>query len=213
MASAKLWSNVQIAVQSALGANKTITGITKANPGVVTSTAHGFANGDYVVLAIQGMWQLDNRVVRVANVTTNTFELEGVDTTSYDTFSSGTANAITFGTTLSKVTDINVSGGDFEFIDTTTIHDNVKTQMPGAASPISVSMNALWDPSDAGLVALKTASDARAQRAVRFTFSDGTKWLFNGYVGVTLAPTGSGQQKVTTPMSFTVNGRTTTYAT
>ena len=30
-----IWSNVQIAVQSALGANKTITGITKANPAVV----------------------------------------------------------------------------------------------------------------------------------------------------------------------------------
>jgi hypothetical protein len=209
---AKIWSNVQIAVQSALAAAKTISAITKASVAVATSASHGYANGDYLTLAIQGMFELDNRVIRVANVTTNTFELEGVDSTLYTTFSSGTAQAITFGTTLSVVTDVNVSGGDFDQIDVTTIHDNVKKQIPGSASPINVGMTALWDPADAGLTALKTASDARAQRAVRVTFSDSTKWLFNGYVGCTNAPTGSGQQKVTTPLTINVFGRTTTYA-
>jgi hypothetical protein len=74
-------------------------------------------------------------------------------------------------------------------------------------------MSAMWDPADAGLVALKAASDARAQRAVRVTFADSTKWLFNGYVGCTNAPTGAGQQLVKTPLTMKVNGRTTTYAT
>ena len=147
-----VWSNVQIAVQSALGANKTITGITKANPAVVTSTAHGLSNGAYVTLSVQGMWQLDQVVARIANVAANTFELEGIDATSYDTFTSGTANEVTFGTTLSSVSDINVSGGDFQMIDVTTIHDNVKKEIPGSASPVSISMTANWDPSDAGLV-------------------------------------------------------------
>ena len=47
----KTWTNVQVAMQSALGASKTITAITKANPAVATSTAHGLANGDYVQAA------------------------------------------------------------------------------------------------------------------------------------------------------------------
>lgn len=213
MANVSLWSNVQIAVQSALGANKTITGITKANPAVVTSTAHGLSNGAYVRLSVLGMNQINDRVVRVANVTTNTFECEGVDSTAFDTFVSGTANEITFGTTLSTVTDIQVSGGDFEFEDTTTIHDTEKSQIPVASSPITINMGSIWDPSDAGLVALKSASDSRAKRAMRITFSNGYKWLFNGYAGVTLAPTGNAQQKAVTPMVFTVNGRTTTYTT
>ena len=210
---AKIWSNVQIAVQSALAAAKTITAITKASPAVATSTAHGYVNGDYLVLAVLGMFELDNRTVRVANVTANTFELEGIDSTAYTTFTSGTAQAITFGTTLSNISDVNVSGGDFDQIDVTTIHDNVKKTIPGTASPINIGMTANWDPTDAGMVALKTASDARAQRAVRVTFSDGTKWLFTGYIGATNAPTGSGQQKVTTPLTISVFGRTTTYAT
>lgn len=207
----KVWSNVQIAVQSALGANKTITGITKANPAVVTSTAHGLANGAYVSLAALGMWQLDKVVARIANVAANTFELEGIDATSYDTFTSGTANEVTFGTTLSSVSDINVSGGDFDMIDVTTIHDNVKKTIPGSASPVEVSLTANWDPSDAGLAALKAASDARAERAIRFTFSDGAKWVFNGYIGATLSPTGQAQGKVSTPLKITAYGKPRAY--
>lgn len=211
MPSVNIWSNVQIAVQSALGANKTITGITKASPAVVTSTAHGYSNGDYVTLSVQGMWQLDQVVARVANVAANTFELEGIDSTAFDTFTSGTANGVTFGTTLSSVSDINVSGGDFQMIDVTTIHDNVKKEIPGSSSPVSISMTANWDPSDAGLVALKAASDARAQRAIRFTFSDGKKWVFNGYIGCTLSPTGQAQGKVSTPLTITAYGKPRAY--
>lgn len=210
---AKLWTGVGIAVQSALATASTITAITKANPAVVSDDAHGYNNGEYLVLAVQGMHELNNRVVRVANKTTDTYELEGVDSTDYNTFSSGSSQKITFGTTLSGVTDINVSGGEFEDIDISTIHDLVKVTMPGSASPIKIGMSAHWEPSDTGLVALKAASDAKTQRAVRFTFADGTKWLFSGYVGCTLAPTGSGQQKVSTPLSFSVNGRSTAYAT
>ena len=116
---ASVWSNVQVAVQSALAAADTISAITKANPAVVTATAHGLANGDWVSLDVLGMHQLDKSVCRVANVTANTFELEGVDSTGFDTFSSGTAQAITFGTSITTMSDINVSGGDFESIDTT----------------------------------------------------------------------------------------------
>jgi len=45
MANVTKWSSVGVAVQSALGANKTITAITLADPAVVTSNAHGLANG------------------------------------------------------------------------------------------------------------------------------------------------------------------------
>lgn len=210
---AKLWSNVAIAVQSALASSVTITAVTKANPAVATAAAHGYSNGDYLTLTINGMSQLDGRVVRVANATTNTFECEGIDSTSFDTFTSGSSAEITFGTTLSVIGDINVSGGDFDMIDVTTIHDNVKKLIPGAASPVQISMTANWDPSDAGLIALKSASDARALRAVRVTFSDSTKWLATGYIGCTLTPTGQAQQKVSTPIVITAYGRPSTYST
>lgn len=212
MATATKWSNIGIAVQSALAAADTITGITKANPGVVTATAHGLNNGDYVVLTVQGMNQLDGMVVRVANKTTDTFELEGVNTTDFNTFTSGTAEAITFGTTLSTATSVSASGGDFEFIDVTTIHDNVKKQVPGLANPSTFTFENIWDVSDTGLVALKAASDSQAKRAIRFSFANGQKLVFTGYIGATLLPTGNAQEVVKTSVVVTMFGRPNVYA-
>lgn len=134
-----VWAGVAVAVQSAIGANKTITAISKANPGVVSSTSHGIANGAYVLLTIQGMNQVNNRVFRLANQAANTFELEGEDTTLYDTFTSGVAQEITFGTTLSTITGVTVSGGDFQKEPTTTIHDLQGSQIPTITNPLEFS--------------------------------------------------------------------------
>lgn len=214
-ATVSLWTAVAIAVQSALATALTITGITKANPGVVTYTGTDPANGDYILLTVQGMSQLDGRIFRVANENTgaNTLELEGENTTSYDTFTSGTAEVITFGTTLSTLVDLSASGGDFDFIDITTIHDTVKKQIPGAANPATYSFGSIWDVGDAGLVALKSASDNKARRCLKITFANSYKLLFSGYIGCTLLPIGNAQDKVTTNVVITMFGRPTTYST
>lgn len=78
-----------------LEAAKTITGITQANPGVITSNAHGFNNGQWVYLAaIGGMTQLNGRFFVVAGVTANTFTLTdlggaAINTTSYGAYTAG----------------------------------------------------------------------------------------------------------------------------
>ncbi len=212
-ANVRKWSGVAVAMQSALAAAKTISGVTKADPAVVTATTHGYSNGDYVLLVVQGMYQLDGKVVRVASVATDTFQAEGVDSTLFDTFVSGTAQKITFGTTLSSMTSVNASGGDFDFIDTTTIHQNVKTQIPGLANPLSYSFDNLWDMSDAAQLAMKAASDNQGQRAFKFVFgTGGPVMVFSGYVGFAGAPTGSAQDKVVSPAVITAFGTPTYYA-
>jgi hypothetical protein len=69
-------------------AAKSITGITQASPGVFTSAAHGFSNGQTILLlgivgmnSANGLSGFNGRWVLVANVTTNTFtvtDLAGV---------------------------------------------------------------------------------------------------------------------------------------
>lgn len=70
-----------------------VTGITKANPAVVTySGADTYANGDRVVITgVVGMHQVNNREFTVANVNAgaNTFELSGVNSSAYGTYTSG----------------------------------------------------------------------------------------------------------------------------
>jgi hypothetical protein len=74
-----------------------ITGITQANPGVLTYTGTDPSNGDHIDLSgIVGMTQLNGRRVVVANVNAgaNTFELtdfagNNINTTSFTAYSSG----------------------------------------------------------------------------------------------------------------------------
>ena len=68
----------------------TITGATNANPCVITAVAHGFSHGDRVVIGgVLGMTELDNREFTVANKTTDTFEISGIDSSAYGAYTSG----------------------------------------------------------------------------------------------------------------------------
>ena len=76
---------------------QSITGITKANPAVITySGSDTYANGDRVlVTGVVGMTEINNRVVTVANVNTgsNTFEASGLNSSGFTTY--GSAGTLT----------------------------------------------------------------------------------------------------------------------
>jgi hypothetical protein len=214
--SAPLWSNVQVAVQSALATALPVSAVTKANPGVASYTGTDPSNGDYLYASsVQGMYQIDERVFRAANVNGagNTVELEGENTTSYDTFTSGNLQVITFGTSLSTLVDLSATGGEPEQVDRTTIHVKRRRVQPGVQAAIVYSFTSLWDIADAGLIALKAASDVNAKRAFRFTFEDGKKMVFVGFVSTTLIPTGSAQGNTECNVTITMDGSPTYYTT
>lgn len=55
---------------------KTISAATRANPCVVTATAHGFSNADVIgIFNVLGMTELNGLTYKVKNKTTNTFEI------------------------------------------------------------------------------------------------------------------------------------------
>lgn len=73
----------------ALASVPEITAITNANPAVVTQVAHGYSNNDLVYMrinSVMGINDLNGVICKVANKTANTYELEGIDSTSYDPF-------------------------------------------------------------------------------------------------------------------------------
>jgi len=82
-------------LQVLTGSAKTITAVTQANPGVLTSASHGFSNGDEIfITGVVGMTQLNDRNFIVANVTANTFTLKdafgaNINTTSFTAYTSG----------------------------------------------------------------------------------------------------------------------------
>ena len=78
------------------GGQNDISGITKADPGVITTSgSHGLSNGDTVyIMDVGGMTELNGNAYTVANKTSTTFELtdssgNNIDTSSYTTYTSG----------------------------------------------------------------------------------------------------------------------------
>lgn len=94
-------STTDVTVQNCGTAEETaITGITQANPAVVTSANHGRSNGDIVYIAgVQGMAEVNTGTsgiaYKVAGATTNTFQLTNplddstINSTGYTAYSSG----------------------------------------------------------------------------------------------------------------------------
>jgi hypothetical protein len=212
-------SNVIVDMESALGATKTISAISKAAQCVVTGT-HDYANGDFILMAVQGMWQLDERIFRVCGaVSTTSYKIEdvtggtGIDSQLFEDFISGTTKKITFGTNILTMSDVQMTGGDFDKLDTTLIHSNVKTNIPGTANPFQMDFEHIWDVTNAGQIALHNASVAQAKKCFRFQFGTGGNiMLFNGYVGHSALPNASALQVIRTKSSITAQGVPTYYS-
>jgi len=134
---------------------KTITNITKANPGVVTAVAHGFSDGNIVIIrGIVGMTEV-NRVkfkVIVTGYSVDTFALtdpdtdENIDTSDYGEYESdGEARkCLTSGFSLDHLEDKEVallvdgavspsktvSAGDFTILDPVTGGGEIHAGLP-----------------------------------------------------------------------------------
>lgn len=73
----------------------TISGATAADPVVITATSHGLSDGDSIAIwNVVGMTDLNGKMYKVANGTTNTFEItdlngNDIDGTDYDAYVSG----------------------------------------------------------------------------------------------------------------------------
>jgi hypothetical protein len=173
--------NTRVEIQATLGTAKTITAITKANPGVATSTGHGLANGDVVVLdPVAGMVELDGQIVRVANVAANTFELEGIDTTNYGDFTSGEAKEVTAWTTLGTARSVNAASTTPNKLDATTLIDSEQQLINGVTPAPDITISNLSDPLAAASVLVEAAARNNESLGFRIRMSDGSYRFFRG---------------------------------
>ncbi|MBI1400486.1 TadE/TadG family type IV pilus assembly protein [Hyphomonas sp.] len=121
--------------------SKSITGITKANPAVVTSSNHGFSNGDRVYISgVSGMTQVNGNVYTVAGATTNTFQLSGVKSSSYSTYKkNGTAEKC-----ISDDCEVQVTAAGHGLTD----NDRIVISGVKGMTQINTATNATWQVSD-----------------------------------------------------------------
>ncbi len=205
-------STVEIATTYANA--KALSAISNASPAVATSTAHGFTDGDLIVID-SGWSRLDGRIVRVSESTADTFELENINTTSVTHFpaaaGAGSAREITAWTRISQVLEFTTNGGEPQFSNFGYLDEDFERQLPGVMSAQSITIGIADDPTLAGYIALKEASDARAVRALRVTLPNGSILLYNGIVSLNDTPSMTKGQVMQVRATFSLQSKHTRY--
>lgn len=213
--SAKLPDGAIVTLSTTLGSAKTVSALTNANPGVATSTAHGFANGD-IVLMNSGWSNLNQKAVRVAGSVVNTFNLDGIDTslTSLYPAGSGTGSASLVGgfTQISQIMGLTTQGGDQQYATFSFLEQNFETQLPTVFSAQSISLEIADDPSLPGYIALKAAADARAFRVLKLQLPDGSFILYYGQISFNETPSLNKGQVMVVKATFALQARPVRYA-
>lgn len=204
-----------VSIASGYGPTKNITAITNADPGVATSAAHGFTDGDYIDI-VSGWARLTDRIVRVDDATSGTFELEGIDTSSTTLYpaggGTGTAREITGWTQLAQILDSTSEGGEQQFWTGQFLEGDREIRIPTTKSAAGINFQIADDPSLPGYQLAKVANDDREPRAVLVTLSNGQKLLYKAYISLGLIPSLTVNQAMTVQVTLSLMGDPVRYA-
>lgn len=98
--------------------------VSKAYPPVVTKATHGLTDGEVGFFTVSdGMVELAEQAALVDNAATGTFEIPGLDSTDYSTFTTGTFTAAATWGTLAESTAYAIGGGAAQQLDDTRLID------------------------------------------------------------------------------------------
>lgn len=174
MASNVKGRGIRVEIAATYSSPVAVTAITLANPGVATSTAHGLSNNTVGYFSgVTGMEQLEGQACRLKNVTANTFELQGLNTTNFTAFTAGNFTPVATWSTLAEATSYSIGGGAADKLDVTTLLDIVKKEEQGLlpASTVTINTIAQSTPSTAQQL-LEAAVQSQGAVVVRHTLSD-----------------------------------------
>lgn len=181
-----------VSIASAYAAPITVTAVSNANPAVATAEGHGLANGD-IVEVTSGWSRLNSRVARVANVTADTFELEGINTTSTNLYpaggGAGSVRKVSTWQQITQVLEFTTSGGEQQFVTYSFLEEDVEHQIPTVKSASSFQMTIGDDAELPWYSILSDANDDRIPRAVSVVLPSGSAIFYNGYVTLNKTPT------------------------
>lgn len=173
--------NCRVEVALTFTTAKVVTAISKANPGVATSSAHALAEGAIGYWSgIVGMTELEKMAGSVDGTLTNTWNVEGVDTTNFGTFVSGNFNPAGTFSTLSPATSYQMGGGDADEIDMTTLLDTNRQIDYGMLGAETVSFDQLSDMQHVAVKFIEAAARAGTEVLFRVTHSNGERRVFYG---------------------------------
>jgi hypothetical protein len=207
-----LTKGTQVYLESARAATKAIESATNANPVVFTSTAHGYSNGDAVLLLMESWSDFNNSIAQVSAQTTDTFTMAGYSSTDTDLnpASSDTGNSyeITFGTRVGQIISGSSEGGEPKFETISPWDEFRDIDLPNGETATRWRGQLGFDGTRSDQQALLAASRARTPKAMKFVLGGANQY---GYGYVWASEQGDFQAVLQRRIAFLFIGRATSF--
>lgn len=180
-----------VAMANGYATAKTVSAITNASPAVASSVAHGLVDGD-IVEVTTGWSRLTDKVVKVDQLTVDTFSLMGIDTSLTSIYpsggSAGSVRKVTGFTQLAQILDSSSSGGEQQFLEYQLLEGDAQKRIPTFKSAAGLTFSVADDPDLPGYILASAANDDRLPRAVRITLPSGATIFYNAYISLNKTP-------------------------
>lgn len=177
---AQLAQGTKLYIAGTSGTAKNITAVAVGFPTILTSSAHGLQNGDYVAIAsitgtvgTDATYGLNGKSYTVKNVTTNTFCIEQ-NTTGLTYTSGGTATPSTW-IQVKELKGIKPSGASASKIDVTDMDSTAKEYRTGLQDNGTFSADIHILESDPGQAACLAAFNASTVNSYKVTTPSKTR--------------------------------------
>lgn len=197
-----------------LAAAVTVTGVTNANPAVATATSHGLVDGD-VVLFTSGWDGANDRVFVVNQLTADTFEFTGLDTSSTSLFPAGagvgTVKKISGWVEVPQLLDISMSGGEPRFTTISLLASRNDIQVATGFNAANISFNLAHDPTNAVQKDLLALTEVLGKAAIRLLIGGSAPMYGYGNLALSSMPTMARNQVNQVAGSLSLGGRPTAY--
>lgn len=198
-----------------LAAAKTITGISNANPGVASATAHGYSDNDEVLLET-GWSDVNETIFKVDQLTADTYsflEFDSSNTSFYPSGSGGgTSRKLSAWTTVPQLLDISTQGGDARFTPIQLLANRNDIQVATGFNPTSINFTLAHDPANATVKEMLRLSRTLSKVAIKILISGSAPMYGYGYITMSELPQMARNQVNRLGGVVTLGGRPTLYA-
>lgn len=198
------------------GPKKPVSGVSNAEPAIVNAAAHGFANGNELLL-LNGWEDASESIWRAQDVAAGTLELEDLDTSDAEWFPTGAASQgslqlVSDWREIGQVLEVSNTGGGRRDITVSPLARRNSIVLPAGFEASGIDFVLGYDPSRVDQKAMDKISRRLSHRvAFKFVLPGGAKLYAYGFLQKSGVPQLASQDVVKVNVSCSFLGMVSTY--
>ena len=189
--------------------------ISNGNPAVVSASGHGLSDGD-VILYTGGWTRITNRAFRVKEVSADSFELEGGNTTDETRFplggGVGTVKPVATWMQIPQILTVDSAGGEQQFYNFQFLEDDDERQLPTNKSASSLTLNVADDPDQPYVGLMEEYDELKETHVFRLNLINKDTILYPAVPSITATPTLTVNSLMERVITLAMQGRISRYS-